>query len=59
MMGWDGMGWDGLEMGGVGSGDGMEMGWRWLVGKREGRETRLEVLEKKGLGTRGKVAELL
>jgi len=47
----DGMGWDGLEMGGVGSGDGMEM---------VGRETKLEVLEKKGLGSSaGKVAELL
>ena len=44
------MGWDGLKMEGVGSGDGMEM---------VGGETRLEVLEKKGLGTRGKVAELL
>jgi len=43
------MGWDGLEM-----------GWRWLVGKREGKETRLEVWKKKGWGAaREKVAELI
>ncbi len=38
----------------------MGMAWRWLVGKREGKETRLEVWEKKGFGSSaGKVAELL
>ncbi len=28
----------------------MSMAWRWLVGKREGRETKLEVWKKKGWG---------